>query len=164
MHPWHPDAGYDNPNFPATSPRPHIAGQRCLPVDGCVYRLATRSLKCEFGQGTSAEWVDGQLKVKSAVFSSDPSKAAVHYDAIDLKTQSARIIGTSGSTDAIVLPTAAGISIVENPLGGGIVVTTVFAHYDHDRSFTAVLSKHIDLMGPFPQQYYGICEIWDGDR
>jgi hypothetical protein len=126
--------------------------------------LATKSLKCEFGQGTSAEWVDGQLKVESAVFSSDPTKAPIHYDTINLKTHSARIIGNSGSTDATVLPSADGISIVEKPLGGGIVVTTVFAHYDRERRFISVLSKHVNVMGPFPQQYYGICKIWDGDR
>ena len=140
-----------------------IASSPALSIEDVAFaRLsAARSLKCQFGQGSTAEWVKGKLKVENASFTSDPAKAKIHYDSINVKANTARIIGEGGSSDARAQLTAAGITIIEQPLLGGIVTTTIFASYDSAGGFAAVMSKHVDLMGPFPQTYYGTCRVWD---
>jgi hypothetical protein len=124
-------------------------------------RLAkTQSLKCEFGAGTSAEWKNGVLTLGTGRFGPPGPQSTIHYDGIDLTTRKARVVGTSGASDAVVLPSGVGITLVEQVPRGGVAVTTVYGSYDAKKSFPAVMTKHVDVLGPFPQQYYGSCVVW----
>ena len=120
-----------------------------------------RSLKCEFGPGAHAEWKNGGVNVGSGRFGPPGEKSTIHYDAISLPTRRARVIGTGGSADLELLPSAVGLTLVEQIPAGGVVITTVYGSYDAKGAFPAVMSKHVDLVGPFPQQYYGSCVPWD---
>jgi hypothetical protein len=42
-----------------------------------------------------------------------------------------------------------------------VAITTIYGSYDAKRAFPAVMSKHVNLFGPFPQQYYGACVVWE---
>lgn len=50
-------------------------------------------------------------------------------------------------------------TLIESVPAGGFVITTVFGSYDGRHAFPAVMSKHVDVLGPLPQQYYGSCVV-----
>jgi hypothetical protein len=122
--------------------------------------VKAQSLKCEFGAGSNAEWKNGVLTLGTGRFGPPGAQSTIHYDSIDLTTRKARVIGTNGSSDLVVLPSGVGITLVEQVPLGGVAVTTVYGAYDSKRSFPAVMTKHVDVLGPFPQQYYGSCVVW----
>jgi hypothetical protein len=51
--------------------------------------------------------------------------------------------------------------LIEYVPAGGVAITTIYASYDAKRAFPAVMSMHVDLFGPLPQQYYGACVVWE---
>jgi hypothetical protein len=118
--------------------------------------MRARSLKCEFGAGSHAEWKDGVLVVGSGRFAPAGEKATIHYDSIDHQKRRARVIAT-WAEGLEVLASQTGVTFVEHIASGGLAITTVFAAYDQNNAFPAVISKHVDAVGPFPQQYYGSC-------
>jgi len=128
-------------------------------------RLATtKSLKCEFDLGTSAEWKEGQLRVASAKFGLKGEKGVFHFDSIDTEAGTARFIANAGASDVEAILDPVGLTFLEKPgLMGGLVITTVYARDLGDQRFPAVFSKHVAVFGlvPFPQQYYGYCSIWE---
>jgi hypothetical protein len=114
-----------------------------------------RSLKCRFGEGISTVWTGGQPKTSNARFEQD-----VHFDAIDLKKQTARLIGNAGSNDVEALQTEIGVSFIETA-PSVVDVTTVFGVYGKDRDFLAVDTRHVTFLGTsMAEQYYGSCRIW----
>jgi hypothetical protein len=122
--------------------------------------ITARSLKCEFGPGNHGEWKNGVVVPGSGRFGAPGAASMIHYDAIDMTAGKARLIGTAGSGDLTVMADSVGITLIEKVPLGGLAMTTIFGSYDTKRSFPAVLSKHIELFGPFPQQYYGSCVVW----
>jgi hypothetical protein len=52
-----------------------------------------RSIRCEWGQGTQADWDAGKLSLKQGTFGRD---AAVTFDSIDIQKRTARIVGNVG--------------------------------------------------------------------
>jgi hypothetical protein len=123
--------------------------------------MATRNVKCEFGPGVNAEWKDGELRVSRNRFGPPGDKSAIHYDSINVAAGTARVIGTAGSGNLTVMESRLGLTLLEEASGGGLTVTTIYGSYDRNLKFPAVMSKHIDLLGPFPQQYYGSCVAWE---
>ena len=121
--------------------------------------LKARSLKCEFGPGNQAEWKGGVLTVRSGRWSSSSDKSAsiIHYDGIDLNSGKARVIGAGGSADLFAFSSPVALTLIELVPVGGVSVTTIYGSYDAKRAFPAVIAKHVDIFGPFPQQYYGAC-------
>ena len=72
------------------------------------------------------------LTLGTGRFGPPGAQNTIHYDSIDLTTRKARVIGTSGSSDLVVLPSGVGITLVEQvPLGGD----------DSKRSFPAIMHK-----------------------
>lgn len=69
--------------------------------------LAARSLKCHFGQGISTTWTGSKPKTSTAHFDQD-----VHFDSIDFKNQSARLIGNISAADVKVFATQVGVSFI----------------------------------------------------
>lgn len=117
--------------------------------------LRAKSLKCTFGPGTVADWEKEKPKLESDNFGK-----AVNYDAIDLKNESARVIGPSGASDLAVTAGVYGLTLTESFIGG-VSITTVFSDYKKgSREFIAVLSRHVGVMGPpIPSQYHGTCIV-----
>ena len=124
-------------------------------AEDAASRLSTaRSLKCQFGPGTSTVWSAGNPKTSDARFDAD-----VTFDIIDLKRGSVRVIGNIGAGDARVTLSPVGMSIVEmNP--GVVDVTTVFSVYDKAGDFIAVDTRHVKAFGAtMVEQYFGTCKV-----
>ncbi|HEY8857207.1 MAG TPA: hypothetical protein VIM43_07620 [Rugosibacter sp.] len=116
--------------------------------------LAASSLKCHFGQGTSTMWPSSKPKTSTAHFGQD-----VHFDAIDIKNQSARLIGNVGAGDVKVFATEVGVSFIESA-PAVIDLTTVFPIYGKDHDFIAVDTRHAMYSGAtMAEQYYGLCQV-----
>jgi hypothetical protein len=88
-------------------------------------------------------------------------KSTIYYDSINPATHKARLIGTGGSGDLNVVVDGVGVTLIEHVPLGGFAITTIYASYDAKKAFPAVMSKHVDLLGPLPQQYYGSCVVWE---
>lgn len=121
--------------------------------------LTTKSLKCSFGPGNSGEWKNGQAQLAPSRFD-----VVIHFDSIDSSAGTARIIGNAGSSDAKVLATPVGLTIVEATATGNLVFATVFAEGGaRESEFLAVLSRHMTFLngGPLVSQYLGTCAAWN---
>lgn len=103
--------------------------------------LAARSLKCHFGGGTSTTWQGSKSKTSSAHFGQD-----VHFDSIDIKNQSARLVGNIGAGDVKVFATQVGVSFVESE-PAVVDLTTVFPIYGNNHDFIAVDTRHVMVSG-----------------
>jgi len=115
--------------------------------------LATRSLKCHFGQGTSTTWKGSKPSISSAQFDQD-----VYFDSIDIKNQSARLIGNIGAGDVKVFATQVGMSFLESE-PAVVDLTTVFPIYGNNHDFVAVDTRHVMTGASMAEQYYGSCQI-----
>jgi hypothetical protein len=137
--------------FPASA----AAGQRAYEK-----LLLARSLKCEFQPGALAEWKSDRPVLKTTY-----EKFALHFDAIDIKKGTARLIGNQGAGDVTLWTTIAGLHFVEQTGFGSIMVTTVFSTMVPG-GFVAVTSRHIDMMmtPPLPSQTHGTCAVWESKR
>ena len=114
--------------------------------------FSAHSLKCHFGQGTSTMWPGSKPKTSTAHLD-------VHFDSIDIKYQSARVIGNTGARDAKVLPARVGLSFIQ--LAPDVIdLTTVFPIYGKDHDFIAVETRHGMASGAsMDEQYYGSCQV-----
>lgn len=122
--------------------------------------LKARSLRCDIQRGTQASWDGGNLKLEPATYGEG---GRVTFDSIDIRSGKARLIGNAGAGDIQVVPTAVGLTFVEQTAFGNLNFTTVFGTYDSpsSRRLITVTSRHQDLHGPFPSQYHGTCSILD---
>jgi hypothetical protein len=59
--------------------------------DAFALLIATRSLKCTFGQGSHAEWKEGALTIGTGRFSAPGAESAIYYDSINRATRKAEI-------------------------------------------------------------------------
>ena len=123
--------------------------------DPTTQLYAARSLKCHFGPGTSTEWTGSKPKTSPARMDHD-----VQFDSINIKSQSARIIGKQGAGDIKVSVSEVGISFLE--IAPAVFdITTVFPVYGEDHDFIAVDTRHVTFSGKsMAEQYYGTCKIW----
>jgi hypothetical protein len=119
--------------------------------------VSAKSLKCQFGPGSVGKWAGAKVAVQQERFD-----VALHFDSIDAKTGSARMIGNEGAADVTVLASPSGVTFVEQTGSGNIVFTTVFpAMVPGTDEFYAVTSRHMTLPGgPLPSQYHGKCRVW----
>jgi len=137
----------------------HAAPAGAQDVEEAFQRLASaKSLRCDIGAGGAVRWQSGKPQVKS-----DRLDVVLHFDAIDHKKRSARLIANAGASDVVVLMTESGLTFVERTQSGNLTFTTVFAEYaPNSRDFIAVHSRHVTGAGlPMPSQYHGACKIWD---
>jgi hypothetical protein len=121
--------------------------------------LRAKSLRCEFAEGTQASWDRGELKVERGIFGKRTEFTV--YDSIDIKKGHARLVTSVGAGDIAVLSTLIGTTFIETIPNGGLNITTVFARRvkPADERLVAVMSKHVDINGPFPSQWHGTCRI-----
>lgn len=117
--------------------------------------FSARTLKCQFGPGTTTQWASGKPTVKSA-----SGDAGAVFDAIDLKNHTARVIGNLGARDVTALSSTVGITFIDSE-PAVIVATTVFAVSAGENAFLVVDSRHGQFAGTaFTEQYPGVCRIW----
>ena len=138
-----------------------IQGQSPTPtpasVDASLFQA--QSIKCEWGQGTTALWNEGRPSLEQNSFGKD---AGVVFDSIDTQAGTARIIGNAGAGDISVVVTPVGLTFIEQTGAGGLNFTTVFTHFVEPENVAraAVTSRHITLFAsPFSSQYPGTCVI-----
>lgn len=117
--------------------------------------FAARSLKCGFPVNAFTDWKSGTPKVTVG-----REDFTLHFDSIDVKAKTARLIGNQGAGDITAFATGAGLHFIEQTGAGNINFTTVFAHRAGG-GFIAVSSRHVDLFAaPLPSQYHGVCKVW----
>lgn len=119
---------------------------------------AAYSVRCDLPEGVVATWDESTLKIETDEFG-DGSEFT--FDSIDLSAGRARIVGNAGTSDVAVWLTPTGLMFAEGTASGNMVFTTIFATYDSpsSRRYLAVRSRHNDVLGPMPSQYYGKCTI-----
>jgi hypothetical protein len=154
-------------------------------VAAALRLVQARSLKCTWDQGAYARW-DSEptwttrlLMLVGVRASGSASEAAApvvrltrwgddnvtHFDAIDVRAGTARIIGNNGAGALLASAGPGGLMFLEQTDAGGVNVTSVFpfprrAHAGADE-YRAVTSRHLaTLLGdPLVSQYYGTCTV-----
>lgn len=130
-------------------------------AEDTLERLAkAKSLKCQLGRGAVGDWKTGKLIVREDTFD-----VTLHFDAINLKARTARVIANAGAEDVSVALTGAGLTFIEETGMGNLAIATVFAQYQKNtRDFIMVYSRHLSFFefgSPLPSQYHGICKVWE---
>jgi hypothetical protein len=136
-----------------------ILADQVVALDNTFERLmGTKSLKCTFEKGTSANWKGETVKIEP-----DDSLDTLHFDSIDLKAKTARLIANAGAGDVTMLWGASGLTFIERTGLGNFAFTTIFPIYKQGTTeFIAVTSRHMNLLKyPLPSQYHGTCKVWE---
>lgn len=121
--------------------------------------MSARSLKCSWGIGVISKWTESGPTVEEIEWG---ESGDMYFDSIDIKKETARVIGNNGAGDLQVIFTPQGLSLFEKTKTGNLMITTVFSEYaPNGQNFMAVHSRHINLLGPFSSQYQGTCQVWD---
>jgi hypothetical protein len=142
-----------------------LLGTVLLPVtpahafdEAFVTLTGAKSLRCSVGPGASSNWQSGRSVVEKATFGKD---VVLHFDAIDLRTGKARVIGNAGAENVAAWGTQSGVHFVEQTTSGNVVLSTVFAERASNGEFMFVTSRHMNLSGgPLPSQFHGTCKPW----
>jgi hypothetical protein len=117
--------------------------------------LNAKTIKCQIKNGSAANWDNDKINIEKAKNNLD-----IIYDNINLSKQTARLIGNVGSSDVMAISTGVGLTLIEQTATGGLNILTIYHSKKlKDGSFPCVFSKHIELITPYPQQYYGFCKI-----
>ena len=125
------------------------------PADAPRALAEAKSLKCEFGWYSSANWDSDQPKAKAGV-----QEFTFHIDGLDRKERRARLIGNAGAEDLVMVIGDSSISLIERVPVGAVNLTTVYAWPDKRGRFKSVHSRHTAIGGPSPSQNYGYCQSW----
>ena len=113
----------------------------------------TQSFRCNFSDGLITNWESGKQTSKR-----EEKMTELVFDQIDVKKGSGRMIGNSGSENVQVLSGDGSIHIVERTPSGNMTITTIFnTPQKNPNQFPVVHSRHMNLNGPLPSQYVGLC-------
>lgn len=118
---------------------------------------AAKSLRCSFADGTVTTWASGKPITKA-----DRFNFTLTLDAIDKKTNTARMLGSDSAEDVILLSDAAGLTFIQSSLVGNHAFTTVLSYYAKGtKNFIAVHSRHTNMAITTPRlsQYHGTCSV-----
>jgi hypothetical protein len=127
-----------------------------LPGPAAVSRLDQASaLSCDFREGTSAHWDAGELTIGRGDFGAN---GAVRYHHIDWRAGTAEFTTAAGGGFVSAGRDATGLHFIERP-DAGVSVVTIFRTQDGAGRHYAVISRHVDFLGPMPSQYYGTCTV-----
>lgn len=114
-----------------------------------------RSLKCRFLLMQTVKWDGVKPKMETA-----QEELVLHFDSIDQKNGTARMIGNEGAEDVMLIGRPVNITVIEKTGFGNFTFTTIYADYRNDE-FIAVHSRHMDLPnGPRSSQFHGTCKVW----
>jgi hypothetical protein len=111
-------------------------------------------LSCKYSdQGVQAEWNgDGRPEISERGFGDDSFVLTV--DTASGKAQ----LHANSTVEVIAIPLEASINFIEET-PTGLSITSVYLRALPDGHLPFVQSRHLDFMGPFPQQYYGSCQL-----
>ena len=126
-----------------------------------AYSLAqevARSLLCTQESGTHANWMRGSLNTGI----DDSPELDLVFDAIDLTTGRARLIGNNSAVDVLVFSEQGVLHFTEVNDRGSFVLSSVFlGKATSDGRIPFVTSRHVILLGePSIGQYLGSCEVF----
>lgn len=109
------------------------------------------NLSCEFDPGFATQWENGAAVTEADHFGAN---GVIGYQ-IDTESEYVSYSTDAGSGTAKLVP-GSGITMIETT-STGLSVTTIFASARESKRYPAVISRHIDALGPMPSQYYGWC-------
>jgi hypothetical protein len=72
-------------------------------------------------------------------------------------TGTARLVANA-DVEVIAVPSGGTMSFIEDTPSGLNIISVYFQHRLLDGEVPFVQSRHLDVGGPFPQQYYGTCK------
>ena len=130
----------------------------CLLFASAVSAADELRMVCEYSdKGVQVEF-DSKGKPKVALGESGMSPFIL---SVDLETGDAKLIANS-TVEVLLLPAGSTMNFIE-PTGGGVNIITVFTGsvLAGGKSVPFAQARHLDVGGPFPQQYYGICTDMD---
>ena len=108
---------------------------------------------CEFQTGTSRLYIDHAFKAAPA----KPLRFKV--ESIDFDTQSARLETEVGTGPLRIVRAVGATHFLEVVAEGFLNITTIYAFDPKQKSYPAVHSRHIGLLGePIVAQYVGFCK------
>ena len=112
------------------------------------------SVKCKFTSGQVTTFDKG-----TPATSRNNDMPDLIFDQIDVKKQTARMIGNVGAETIKVLLGDDSVHLLEYTKSGNINVTTIFYIQNtiKNSDFPVVHSRHMNAQGAFPQQYLGLC-------
>src|SRR5262245_15920541 len=140
------------PGLAEEAPSPAVSRSMAL--------MKARSVKCVFTNGVFTVFEKTAFESKPA----GQKPIDLHFDAIDTKEGTARVIGNQGAGDVSVFATLGGLTFMEPVGSGGLNFTTVFGDSTGlENEYLGVHSRHrpvpMELGGPMLSQWYGTCRI-----
>ncbi len=120
--------------------------------------METRSFRCSLPDYSQGRVEQGRLLVETG--KEEAEAFTFHIDGIDHEAGKARLIGNAGADDLTVVGSMSSVSFIERTPSGALNITTIYAWRDSMDRFHAAHSRHIALLGPYPSQRYGYCEVW----
>lgn len=117
--------------------------------------IAAKTLKCNLGTGVVTTWKNGVTSASNSIFAAGP----FYFDAINLKTGTAHVIGKIGNADVTVMTNAAGITFIESkPTYTG--ATTVFFSGAEGNKYLVVDYRYGAVKDTAYAEYYsGTCNV-----
>lgn len=138
-------------------------GVRTEPQDSAERLLrSVRTLRCDFPDGNYVNLAESPPKWQQA-----EGPMGVVYDAIDRTQGRARLIGTVGTGDMIVIEGVNTLTLIEMTPAMTPMVTVVYGQYrSGTRGLLAVQSRHFGHHGGLETvisvgQYYGTCHRFE---
>jgi len=114
------------------------------------------SVRCSFQDGQATEFSNTKPITKRSNDMGD-----LIFDQIDVRNQTARVIGSIGAETIIALYGNNSIHLLETTISGNLNITTVYLSTKslRDGIYPTVHSRHINLAsGPYPSHYVGFCK------
>ena len=134
---------------------PAHSAQFLAPAADVKTLLAARSLKCSFPFFAQADWDRDEPRLRTG-----KQTLVFQVDNINLRDQTARLIGNVGSADLVASRGTDSIAFTQATTGASLHLTTVFAWRDKRGAFKAIHSRHSSMEAPAPNQNYGYCQAW----
>jgi hypothetical protein len=123
--------------------------------------IDAKSLKCVFGPSAVVENLTGIASLAMPRMKKDGGLGTLHFDAIDWRRKSARVIGGGGAPSLAAWVSVSGLHFIEETGSGNVVFTSVFAQATPE-GFRAVSSRHMDIFRTLmPSQHSGTCKVWE---
>ena len=112
-----------------------------------------KTVKCTFTNSSVAK-----VKLEGFVPEIVEQKLEYIYDSVNLKKNSARLIGSLGAEDVTVISGTNTLSFVEITATGNINITSLYSK-KIGKDYLASTSRHVSLEDfPLPSQLYGKCK------
>ncbi|GEM_PF-4410401 len=116
--------------------------------------VSAKTIRIKLNEGFATEWKNNRFDSKK-----DKWDTEILIDSIDIKNNTARMVGNQGAGNCTVIVTPEAFNILDQSPSGNLFLLTIFPTLNSDGKYCVVYSRHMNLMGPLPSQYYGFAEI-----